>query len=186
MGAAATCHLALIALSVSHVDPPDFVKPVLFRLARYAAFSGANNRYGFFAPAVSSPRRIICFGYVPAADDWVRVEMPKVGAEAAMRFAVIPSTLKCESGGITSDELAMSEAITASWSAWVFGQCPQFESVMVLDQALMFPELHRYAASSSRTPAWQTLKIYSFARRPAEELASPTPTVTQLTPPPQS
>lgn len=161
MGAAAVLHFGLLVASVTDATLPRVTRPLLKGLFIYSNFSGANNRYAFYAPAVGSPRRIICFGYVPEDDNWVRVEMPQLAGESGLRLSTIQAMLGTEP---KTDDFSTADAITASWAAWVFGQCPQFESVMVLDQALDIPPLREYQANP-RDCEWLTLRVYSFARR---------------------
>ena len=166
-GAAAALHLALAFCAPAEVQLPFEGSSQFWRgVAVYANATGADNSFGFYAPAVGSDHKVECMAFVPATESWVQVQLPSVNRETSLRFDTLT--------GQATKEGKHDEIMNASWAAYVFGQIPGAEIVLVEHHVELIPTMEQFRRTGSR-PAWLPYDIATFARSagnpvPAEAL----------------
>jgi hypothetical protein len=155
-GAAAALHLALAFCAPAKVQLPfEGASRFWYGLAVYANATGADNSFGFYAPSVGSDHKVECLAFVPATESWVEVELPEVNRETSLRFDTLT--------GQATKEGKHDEIMNASWAAYVFGQLPGAEVVLVEHHVELIPTMEQFRKTGAR-PAWLPYDIATFAR----------------------
>ena len=120
-------------------------------LGTYGAYTGAANRYGFFAPNVPNARRIrvraLCGGR------WLSVDSPLRGWEAQQRLTTISSLVMRKE---------VEEGVAGSWAAFAFNHIPCAEVALVEVDHFQVPAMDEYRAG--QRPAWKLLRVFTFAK----------------------
>jgi hypothetical protein len=142
-------HLTLCLLSAA----PDFLHIAHSRtwsfIAPYGAYTGATNKYGFFAPNVPSARRVRA--RVLCDEEWIPVEMPLQSMESRLRLTTITSLLMYKE---------IEEPVAASWGAYAFGNFPCAKAALVEVDYYEVPPMKDYR--QGKRPDWEVLKVFSF------------------------
>lgn len=155
-GAAAALHLALAFCAPAEVQLPFEGSSELWHaVAVYANATGADNSFGFYAPAVGSDHKVECMAFVPATESWVQVQLPSVNRETSLRFDTLT--------GQATKEGKHDEIMNACWAAYVFGQIPGAEIVLVEHHVELIPTMEQFRKTGIR-PAWLPYDIATFAR----------------------
>ena len=68
---AAILHLGLTVCGAVKFAPVPTSTRLGSVIAHYQAYSGSDNGYGFFAPGVASPQRVLLHGYHAQNNEWV-------------------------------------------------------------------------------------------------------------------
>jgi hypothetical protein len=151
---AAILHLGLTVCGAAKLVPVPLKFPVGSAIAHYQAYSGSDNGYGFFAPGVASPKRVMVHGYHANKGEWVTTVETGVSRETELRLST--------TAGLFSQE-KYHEFIAASWAAWMFGNDPDASPVIVEIQVYVIPTMSEFRAGER--PQWQTMEVFPFARR---------------------
>ena len=142
-------HLTLCVFSAA----PDFLHIAHSRawrfIAPYGAYTGATNKYGFFAPNVPGARRVRV--RVLCGEEWIPVEAPLQGPESKLRLTTVTSLLMFKE---------MEEPVAASWAAYAFGNFPCAKAALVEVDYYEVPSMKDYR--QGKRPEWTLLKIFSF------------------------
>jgi hypothetical protein len=123
-------------------------------IAHYQAYSGSDNGYGFFAPGVASPKRVVLHGYHADKDEWVTTIETGVNRETQLRLST--------TAGLFSQD-APDESIAASWAAWMLGNDRDASPVIVEVQVYVIPTMSEFRAGER--PQWLPMEVFPFARR---------------------
>jgi hypothetical protein len=155
--AVAVVHLVLVAFGAAHgrFEGLGWVgKP----LGWYAALSGADSEYGFFAPGVGSQLRAD-FEITGADGRQVSEELiPNLDREVSLRVGNII--------GIFWDEIDDEQSrrsIAASWAGTVLARHPGARQVKVVLRAYDLPSMAEYR--SGERPQWTPFYQAVFVRR---------------------
>ena len=151
---AAILHLALTLCGALKFVPVPLKTRLGKAIAHYQAYSGSDNGYGFFAPGVASPKRVILHGYHAQKNEWVTKLETGVSRETELRLST--------TAGLFSQE-KYHELIAASWAAWMFGNDPDASLVIVEIQVYAIPTMSEFRAGAR--PQWQAAEVFPFARR---------------------
>jgi len=157
---AAILHLVLTVCGAAKFVPVPHNTRVGGAIAYYQAYSGSDNGYGFFAPGVASPKRVIVHGYHANTGDWVTTVETGVSRETQLRLSTTV--------GLFSQE-KYHEFIAASWAAWMFGNDPDASPVIVEIQVYVIPTMSEFRAGER--PQWQEIEVFPFARRSEDKRA---------------
>jgi len=142
-------HLTLCVFSAA----PDFLHIAHSRawrfIAPYGAYTGATNKYGFFAPNVPGARRVRV--RVLCGEEWIPVEAPLQSAESKLRLTTITSLLMFKE---------TEEPVAASWAAYAFGNFPCAKAALVEVDYYGIPTLADYRQGDR--PSWNLLHVLAF------------------------
>lgn len=151
---AACLHLALVICGAARVVPIPTWLPLGRAVETYREYTGANNGYGFYAPAVASEWATafeVCEG-APARCSEAREEVPN--REVGLLIATID-------GMYMEDETR--DLVAASWACLQFGRHPRAALVIVKPRVFDIPTMAEYRRGER--PQWRTAYAYAFARR---------------------
>jgi hypothetical protein len=147
---AAAAHLAAVIFGAVRFSVPGSSIPgKIFEV--YAAYSGANNSYGFFAPGVAAQWRAAIDFYDPAHGTWTT----GTRSAANLELAVLDSTINSL---FSRDELR--EALAASWAGAAMPERPEAAVVLVRAEAFRVPTMEQYRKGARGE--WLTLAAYAF------------------------
>lgn len=130
--------------------PAWLVEPIVV----FGEYTGAGNRYSFYAPRPSLPLRVVARLYAPHRGEWISETLDWKRGEAALRLATITDRLQ---------DAELSKEQAASWAAWFFGRHRETTIALIEIQYWDLPPLK--ASRTAPSPAWTTQTVYSFARR---------------------
>lgn len=152
----AVCHIVLVALCAGQVKVDEVPG-----LSSYAAYSGANTTYGFFAPGVGS--QLSLSFRIENKDGQVKADTLQAGMtkESALRISNIIQALGEE---VTKPEMRRSMA--ASWAAKVLARHPGSVSIKVIVQSYDLPSREDFA--KGKRPAWVPFYEAKFASKAKE------------------
>lgn len=144
----AVAHLALVAWHATGQPIPGRRSWPNRAVGVYAMLSGADNRYGFFAPSVSASVRAV----IVAAADGERTKETELkftdSVEANLRLGT-------EIDLFPRVDPSLRRLIAASWAASALGSDPTLPSVLVRVEYHDLPTMREYRAG--RRPSWVRL-----------------------------
>jgi hypothetical protein len=148
-------HLALCVLWVL----PDKLSAPRSRALRfllpYGLYTGAGNKYAFFAPNVPSARRVrirvLCGG------EWIPFETAVNSSESLLRLHTITSMMM---------RAEVEEQLGASWAAFALGRTPCAKAALVEEDYYGIPAVSDYRRGER--PGWNLLHVQAFMTK--EEL----------------
>jgi hypothetical protein len=152
----AGAHLLLVFCHAFEIRLAAGKDPVDQAVALYGTFSGANCRYGFFAPSVPADRRVTFTMTDAAGRSWTDTLQVPHNQE-------VNSHLHSVLARIHHPQLR--HAVAASWAAMMFGRHPQAVEVVVRVEMSDIPTLAQHRAG--QRPSWETIYEAAFSR--AEE-----------------
>ena len=156
---AAACHLGLVV--AGGVDLCLWERGPLGRLLTYyAALSGADAGYAFFAPAVASPLRATIVVADPAGRTTTGTLTPRTTREAVIRTEDLVEVFKRIDR--RTDGIRMRRDIARSWAAALFARYPDAASVSVDVGHDHVPTMA--AIRGGATPRWRSLYRARIAR----------------------
>jgi hypothetical protein len=153
LAAFAAGHLALVACGAAGLGllPEDSAPEKALRW--YGAVSGADNRYGFFAPDVGAEARAVLTLTDAAGRSWTEPVTESANQEVRLRLGSLFSQ---------AADGSLRGGLAASWAARAFGRHPEAVAVTVrvdvYDVRTMDEYRHGQAAE------WQTVYQRSFRR----------------------
>jgi hypothetical protein len=151
--AVASFHLTLVGCGAAGVTWPPALGVAGRALACYGELSGANNGYGFYAPAVGTEQRAV----VTITDEagQAHTDVPAEGAthEARLRLGSIAGMLIQEGPG---------PRVAASWAAAMFGRHPGARQIVLRVEEYDVPTMAEYRAGTS--PRWVPVYEANFSR----------------------
>lgn len=157
---AAILHLALTVCGAAKLIPVPLNTLIGSAIAHYQAYSGSDNGYGFFAPGVAFPKRVMLHSYHADKDEWVTKLETGASRETQLRLST--------TAGLFSQE-KNHELIAASWAAWTLGNDPDASPVIVEIQVYVIPTMSEFRAGER--PQWQATEVFPFARRSKDKSA---------------
>ena len=120
----------------------------------FGEYTGAGNRYSFYAPRPSLPLRVVARLYAPERGEWISETLDWKRGEPALRLATITDRLQ---------DAELSKEQAASWAAWFFGRHQETTVAIIEIQFWNIPSLKM--RETMPPPAWMSQKVYTFARR---------------------
>jgi hypothetical protein len=145
-------HLALVACGAARVSIPG--RSAAGRAVNaYAALSGADNAYGFFAPSVAADVRAVLVTTDRAGRARASVLGFSDSTEADFRLATAVGLFPRASA-------PLRRALAASWAGSLLGADPGSESVLVRVEYQDLPTMRDYRAG--RRPSWVPLYEGTF------------------------
>jgi hypothetical protein len=152
--AAAALHLALVACGALGIVFGRNLDAAM-AIGHYAAASGADSSYGFFAPAVASQCRAFMTMRDAAGREWrdslAHDPRSVFGLRATSILDSIPSL---------SDRLR--RGVTASWASAMFGRHPSAVTVLVSVELHVLPTMAEWR--DGVRPSWMTIYEARFVR----------------------
>jgi len=146
----AAVHLAIVAAGAAGLRPDSRTSAGAL-LETYGEYSGADNSYGFFAPAVAAEWRAAFDLYDAASGRWTTRTRPPTNRE----LALLDSTIN---GHFAREDLR--EALAASWAAAAMAERPDAAVVVVRAEAFLVPTMEEYRGGARGR--WQTLAAFAF------------------------
>ncbi len=156
--AAAAGHLLMVIAGAARLPLPASSAATKI-LGVYAAWSGASNSYGFFAPGVAAEWRAALDLYDPRAGVWTT----RTRVAPNLELAVLDSTINSY-----FSRKEIREALAASWAAAEMPEAPGAAAVVVRAEAFLLPTLPEYR--SGHRGEWRTLAAYAFTTEEREAL----------------
>ena len=154
---AAGVHLALVICGAAGLRFTGESLPSTL-LATYGAISGAENGYGFFAPAVASQSRAVLTMKDKTGREWqdalIRDEDSVAGFRAATVFDAFPALPE-----------QVRRGLAASWAGVMFGRHPGAEEVLVKVEIELLPTMEEWRRG--RRAAWSPIYQGTFLRKHA-------------------
>jgi hypothetical protein len=128
--------------------------PLPFSLSCLRSWSGADNRYGFFAPKVAAEKRLQFDIRGTNRSDWYQCELLYPRGEIRMRLATLAGSFR--------EQHDFKDVVAASIAAWIFGRVPESQIVLVQVESYRIPTMLEYRGGSRAS--WETVQVYPFAR----------------------
>jgi hypothetical protein len=153
-------HLVIVVAGACSLLPDKSGGPSARMLRWYAAMSGADSRYGFFAPEVGPPCRArFLIEDDAGSNSWDAFDLTN-SPEARLRLAGIAES--AHSSG--SDEVSSQwrKDLVMSWAAAMFTRHPGAVSVTVVVEAYDIPTMADYRAGSR--PGWRVFYLAQVQR----------------------
>lgn len=126
-------------------------------LLPYGLYTGADNKYAFFAPNVPNARRVrirvLCNG------EWIPFETTVNSSESRLRLYTISSLMM---------HGEVEEQLGASWAAFALGRTPCAKAALVEEDYYGIPTVSEYRRGER--PGWNLLHVQAFMTK--EELKS--------------
>lgn len=138
--AIAMLHLVLVVCGAARVEWREFGlagEPV----AQYAALSGANNAYGFFAPGVGTHLRAVFEAVDAKGEKSVHALQRGYFREADLRIANIIGIFWHK-----VEDPTLRRSMTASWAAKIFSRNPSARRVNVAIESYDLPTMTEWRA----------------------------------------
>ena len=151
--ALAVGHLGVVILGASCLTPDVESGGFGSILRWYAAMSGADSSYGFFAPAVGSPHRS---RFVLRDNDnstWTDTFDRARNSEARLRLTGIVDDAFMS--GATNESPEWRKRLISSWAATMFNRHPSAVSVTVIVDVWCVPDMASYRAG--KRPHWEVV-----------------------------
>jgi hypothetical protein len=145
-------NLVLASLGASGVNIYSIAPRFAAVLNFIQVWSGADNRFGFFAPSVGGERRPLIHYQLPSGD-WQTATIVSTRSEGMQRLGTFNHYLQ---------ERNLQESVCASIAAWFFGQKPEAKYLIIEVQVYAIPSRTEFKQHQA-TPHWRTLQIYNFA-----------------------
>ena len=148
--AAACIHLALVLCGAARVHLLSPQSPAGAALATYRAYTGSDNAYGFFAPAVASEWR----GHFDVCrnGECTEADLTRANAEANVLLSTIQGMLAYE----------VRDVLAASLAAAQLARAPDATTIVVRVQVYFVPTMRQFRAG--QTAQWRTVDAYAFTR----------------------
>ena len=144
-----TIHLALCLLWVL----PDKISAPRSRAWRfvvpYGLYTGADNKYAFFAPVVPNARRVRV--RVLCGEEWIPFETSVNSSESRLRLHTIATMVMQKDN---------EEHMAASWAAFALGRTPCAKAALVEVDYYGIPTLADYRQGDR--PSWNLLHVLAF------------------------
>lgn len=157
LGAAAASHLILVSLGALEMlpDGPGWVGR---QVANYAALSGADNGYGFFAPSVGTIFRAKFA--ITDVDGVTTTDVLERGAshEASRRMGYLVDMF-----WDAEHDAELQRSLVASWVGKMFARHPEAKSITAQLDVYFLPTMAEYRQGSK--PAWDPHYQATFVRR---------------------
>jgi hypothetical protein len=150
-------HLALCVLCVLPEKFQAAPSRAWRLLTPYGVYTGAANRYGFFAPNVPSARRVRV--RVLCGEEWVPIEPPVSSSESQLRVLTVSSLVMHKE---------MEETVAASWAAFALNSLPCAKTAVVETEYYGVPTMSDYRRGER--PNWSLLHVLAFMTK--EQLKS--------------
>jgi hypothetical protein len=154
--AAAGIHLILVMGGAANISLPRWSGVAGSGIRWYAALSGADSGYGFFAPGVASETRATFTLTDGAGRTWTEEFNANGNQEVQLRLGSMVST--AASPGIR-------RKLAASWAGKFFAIHPEVESVLVQVEYYDLPPMDEY--QDGERPEWVTEYEVEFFRNEA-------------------
>jgi hypothetical protein len=149
---AAVVHLGL---AIGGAAESDFDGPKGL-ISTYAALSGADSGYGFFAPAVGTQLRLLFHVVDEQGNRTSDVLETGVSHEADVRVGDLIAVFWLK-------DQELQRALAGSWAGRMFGRHPEAQKIVVHLDAYDLPDMDEYRAG--RRPGWEPYYEASFVRR---------------------
>jgi len=149
-----------LALCVLWVLPDKFRAPhnLAWRfVVPYGLYTGADNKYAFFAPTVPSAQRVRV--RVLCGAQWIPFEATVNSSESRLRLHTIASLVMHKE---------TEEHVAASWAAFALGSMPCANAALVEVDYYGIPTMDDYRRGDR--PGWNLLHVLAFMTK--EELKS--------------
>jgi hypothetical protein len=151
-------HLFLVACGASG-NPLGSEESLGYKWRRlYGELSGADNRYGFFAPAVGYQLRTVFVLEDKDGGTWSDIHERGPNAECNLRL-----------GGLTDAAWAQGNVDRTqlhSWAAAALGRHPRAVAVEVKIEAYQMPSMAQYRLGVR--PHWETIYTANYTREDAD------------------
>jgi hypothetical protein len=144
-------HLLLVAYGATGVVPLAETHLAGRVIEAYRAYSGADNRYGFFAPSVAAARRVKV--HVFSENRWTEMEEPLTSLESKLRASSIAGLFA---------QPQLTQGLAASYAALAFGRFPRAEVVLIEQQFYRLPPQEAYRRGER--PRWTTEGLQTFTQ----------------------
>ncbi len=154
----AAFHLILVGCGAAGVTWSPALGVAGRALAYYGELSGADNGYGFYAPAVGTEARAVIT--MTDAAGRTRTDIPAEGTshEARLRLGSI-------AGLLVPEDPDASPSLAAAWAAAMFGRHPEAQRIVIRVEDYDVPTLAEYRAGAR--PRWSPVSEAIFARADA-------------------
>jgi hypothetical protein len=143
--AAAAVHLALVICGAAKIELPETSLPGR-AVAAYRAYSGSNNGFGFYAPAVASELRATY----------------RICREGKCAAAPRPPAMNREAALLLTSVYGVRDVLAASLAAAQFQRAPDAGVIVVRAEAFFVPTMEEYR--DGKRPEWRTGYEYAFTR----------------------
>jgi hypothetical protein len=149
----AAFHLLLVFCGAAHIRLISTRTPVGHAIEGCAALSGADNSFGFFAPAVA-PQFSVQFTLTDdSGKTWEETAEQGTTREANLRFDSMASMFTYKK---------LRGKVAASWAAALFGKYPHVRQIEILAEAEDMPTMEGYR--DDFRPEWETVYTATFTR----------------------
>lgn len=151
----AASHLGLVICGAARVQPIARPARLALGVETYRAWTGANNAYGFYAPAVASEWRTqfeICRTVTKRC---FRADEERPTREAVLLLSTIDGMF------VDAD---LRELLAASWAAAQLARFPTADVVLVKSQMYVLPTMNNHR--QGQRPQWRTAHVFAFRRAP--------------------
>jgi hypothetical protein len=146
-------HLVCVTFGACDWLPEENSGPVASALRWYAAMSGADSGYGFFAPEVGTPHRARFLLVDHEGSCWSDTFDQASSSEAWLRLRGIVETAFMD--GKAGDEPAWRQRLIRSWAATMFSRHPRALWADVIVEAYDIPTRADYRAGAR--PGWKSV-----------------------------
>lgn len=153
LAAFAAFHVILVLCGAAHLQLISVNNLLGKSVATYAACSGADSSYGFFAPRVSPELKAEFVMTDADGQQWTDTTSFAKTKEAKLRFAASISM-------VSTDELR--DGVAASWAAAMFGRHPRAVSVEMHVVFQDMPSMEQFREGAR--PRWQPMFDAKFER----------------------
>jgi hypothetical protein len=153
---AAGIHLILVMGGAANTSLPRWSGVAGRGIRWYAAVSGADSGYGFFAPGVASETRATFTLTDNAGRTWTEAFDAAGNQEVQLRLGSMVSTAASPS---------MRRKLAASWAGKFFAIHPEVQSVLVRVEYYDLPQMDEYR--DGERPEWVTEYEVEFFRNEA-------------------
>jgi len=149
----AIAHLSLVLCGASHFNPVAESHFVGKLVHLYSWISGANNSYGFFAPAVASHARAR-FVITDYHGNTINTLLERGSGEFNIRLHTMLNLF-------TAIEEAQ-DLLARSLSGWIFGKYPDAQKVTLIVEIYNLPTMSQFR--SGINPVWEEYYTESYLR----------------------
>jgi hypothetical protein len=148
-------HVIVVLMGATHCLPLPSATPAASLLNVYAACSGAEQRFGYFAPAVAAEWRPRIEIYSARTAQWACVKPADEEGEFGWRVSTARGALA---------NRATRELIAAAWAARVFTEVADATYVLVKVEVEDLPSLHE-VGNGAPQPTWVLVDVLAFERK---------------------
>lgn len=152
-GLLGAAHLAVVVCGASGLLPERTGGPLVYPIQWYAKMSGAECRYGFFAPEVGSEQRATFLLQDDQGSTWSDTIDQATGSEARLRLiSIVDNSFM---SGAAEELPAWRQQLVKSWAANMFSRHPRAVSLTVFVEAYDVPTMADFRAS--QRPSWKVV-----------------------------